>query len=183
MLLLLLNYGERNPGPVNNFNYTDLSILHCNIRSLRHKLEYIRNSYLDYDILCFTETHLDMTVPDEFLHLSNSLDKLYRKDRTNHGGGISVCLSSSLLHQRVMELETFCEESIWISITFKRSKLLIGTFYSPKTSDSLFYEICNRNIEKAYEITHNIVILGDLNEDLFNPNFIKLKDILNINSL
>ena len=123
MLLLLLTYGDidRNPGPVNNFNYSDLSILHCNIRRLRHKLEYIRGSYVDYDILCFTETHLDMTVPDEFLHLSNSLDKLYRKDRTNHGGVICVYLSSSLLHQRVMELETFCEESIWISITFKRS--------------------------------------------------------------
>ena len=182
MLLLLLNYGdiERNPGPVNNFNYTDLSILHCNIRSLRHKLEHIRDSYLDYDILCFTEIHLDMTVPDEFLHLSNSLDKLDRKD---HGGGICVYLSSSLLHQRVMELETFCEESIWISITFKRRKVLIGTFYSPKISDSLFFEKFNKNIEKAYEITHNIVILGDLNEDLFNPNFRKLKYILNINSL
>ena len=104
MLLLLLNYGyiERNHGTVNNFNYTDLSILHCNIRSLRHKLEYIRDSYLVYDMLCFTETHLDMTVPDEFLHLSNSLDKLYKKDRTNHGGGICVYLSISLLHQRVM---------------------------------------------------------------------------------
>ena len=185
MLLLLINYGdiERNPGPFNNFNYTDLSILHCNIRSFRHKLKYIRDSYLDYDILCFTETHLDMTVPDEVLHLSNSLDKLYRKDRTNHGGGICVYLSSSLLHQRVMELETFCEESIWISVTFKRSKLLIGTFYSPKSFDSLFFEKFNKNIEKAYEITHNIDILGDLNEDLFNPNFRKLKDILNINSL
>ena len=177
MLLLLLNNGdiERNPGPVNNFNYTDLSILHCNIRSLRQKLEYM--------IFYVSLKHLDMTVPDEFLHLSNSLDKLYRKDRTNHGGGICVYLSSSLLHQRVMELETFCEESIWISITFKRGKLLIGTFYSPKTSDSLFFEKINKNIEKAYEITHNIVILGDLNEDLFNPNFRKLKDILNINSL
>ena len=52
-----------------------------------------------------------MTVPDEFFHLSSSLDKLYREDRTNHGGGISVYLSSSLVHQRVMQLETFCEES------------------------------------------------------------------------
>ena len=82
-----------------------------------------------------------------------------------------------------MELETFCEESIWICITFKRSKLLIGTFYSPKTSDSFSFEKINKNIEKAYEITHSIVILGNLNEDLFNSNFRKLKDILNINSL
>ena len=33
------------------------------------------------------------------------------------------------------------------------------------------------------EITNNIIILGDLNEDLLNPNFRKLKDVLIINSL
>ena len=109
-----------------------------------------------------------------------TLDKLYRKDRTNHGGGIS----SSLLHQRVIKLiETVCEESILISIALTQSKLLIGTFYSLQTSDLVFAENFNVIIGKANEITNNIVILCNLNEDLLNTNLKKLKDILIIHSL
>ena len=116
--LILLSHGdiESNPGPVNtNRDYNNnISILHCNIRSIRQKLEYIRDSFLDFDLLCFTETHLDAAVSDDFLHLSETFDVFYRKDRTNHGGGIIVYLSNSLVHQRMPELETFCNESIWI---------------------------------------------------------------------
>ena len=41
----------------------------------------------------------------------------------------------------------------------------------------------NKNIEKAYDFTKNVIIVGDLNEDLLNPNFHNLKDLLLLNSL
>jgi hypothetical protein len=56
-------------------------------------------------------------------------------------------------------------------------------FYSTKTADVDFFNSFNRNIENALEITDNIVLLGDLNEDLLNPNFHNLKNIMLINSL
>lgn len=185
LLLLILKHGdiERNPGPSTHANGNIISILHCNVRSIRRKLDHIRDNFLDFDILCFTETHLDEDVSDEFLCLSDGFDIPYRKDRTNHGGGLLVYLSKNIVHQRIMELETFCPESIWISVIINRDKYLIGTFYSPRTSDSDFFRKLNINIEKALEITNNIIILGDLNEDLLNPNFKKLKDILIVNSL
>ena len=185
LLLLLILHGdvEENPGPVSENNVNSISVLHCNVRSIRRKLEHIRDSYLDFDILCFTETHLDATVSDEFLRLSGDFDIHYRKDRTNHGGGILVYLSSNIVHRRMTELETFCAESIWIYISIKDNEYLIGTFYSPKTSDPDFFVAFNQNVEKALEITSNVIILGDLNEDLLNPNLRKLKDILLINSL
>ena len=36
----------------------------------------------------------------------------------------------------------------------------------------------SRNIEKALEISTNVIVLGDLNEDLFNPNVHGLKDVM-----
>lgn len=58
-LLILCGDIELNPGPQSLGH--SLSILHLNIRSIRTKLEYIKNKFLDFDILCFTETHLDDT--------------------------------------------------------------------------------------------------------------------------
>ena len=43
--------------------------------------------------------------------------------------------------------------------------------------------LSTKNIEKALDTTNNIIILGDMNEDLFNPNMHYLKDVLLINSL
>ena len=56
-------------------------------------------------------------------------------------------------------------------------------FYSPRTVDILFFDSLNKNIQKALETTNNIVIIGYMSEDLFNPNMHNLKDVLLINSL
>ena len=86
MFLLLLQAGdiETNPGPENGY---ELSIMHLNIRSIRNKLDFILDNFSEFNILCFSETHLDNNVPTEMLFLSNLYSAPYRKDRTNHGGG------------------------------------------------------------------------------------------------
>ena len=59
LLLLLSGDVELNPGP--DFDTNDdlgaLSLIHLNIRSIRHKLDYIFKTLSDYGILCFTESH------------------------------------------------------------------------------------------------------------------------------
>ena len=50
-------------------SYHCVSILHCNIRSLRNKLDYILDNFCDFDLICFTETHLDSTISSENLFL------------------------------------------------------------------------------------------------------------------
>ena len=87
------------------------------------------------------------------------------------------------MHKRRPDLEIFCEESIWIEININNQQYLLGTFYSPKPHDQVFFEAFDRNIEKAMEFSQNIVILGDLNEDLLNENHRNLRDILLTNSL
>ena len=73
--------------------------------------------------------------------------------------------------------------SVWVEIKINNQQYLLGTFYSPKPHDQTFFEAFDQNIEKAMESSQNIVILGDLNEDLLNENFRNLRDILLTNSL
>ena len=40
----------------------------------------------------------------------------------------------------------------------------------------------NNIIERAMELSQNIIILGDLNEDLLNANYRNLRDVLRKNS-
>ena len=49
--------------------------------------------------------------------------------------------------------------------------------------DSQFFNSLNLNIEKAFEYSKNVILVGDLNEDLLNPNFHSLKDLVLINSM
>ena len=165
LILLLLEAGdiEMNPGP--NIINNSLSILHSNIRSIRNKLDYITENFLDFDILCFTETHLDANITTESLIMSSKYDIPYRIDRTNHGGGLLMYLSCELAHKRILGLETFRNESLWVEIKVNKESYLIGLFYSPRTADPIFFDALNKNIEKALDITSNIIILGDMNED------------------
>lgn len=84
-LLLLSGDIESNPGPEN----ATLSIFHQNIRSIRNKFEYIKDNFLDYDILCFTETKLSFDINNDMLKLEG-YDTIYRKDNTAFSGGLLV---------------------------------------------------------------------------------------------
>ena len=180
ILLIIAGDVERNPGP-ELFNHT-LFVLHQNIRSIRNKFEYIKDTFMDYDILTFTETHLDGNVCIDDILIEN-YDKPYRKDRTCHGGGLLAYINSNLAHERMDALEIFWNESIWLKIKQNSQFYLFGIFYSPKTSDKLFFERLNQNLEIALDITKNVVIMGDFNEDILNPNNQNLKNVLLINSL
>ena len=103
------------------------------------------------------ETHLDANVSTNDVLLIQNYDIPYRKDRTNHGGGILVCIDSNLVQETVSELEHFRDESIWFKIKQKVCIYLFGNFYSPKTSGKTCFEKLNQNLEKATGITKNII--------------------------
>ena len=64
----------------------------------------------------------------------------------------------------------------------KRESFLLGVFYSPKTSDRTFFDKLNDNIELAQQMSTNITIVGDLNEDYLKDRN-HLKDALLLSSL
>ena len=115
LLIVLSGDVALNPGPENLREHC-VSILLCNIRSIRNKIEYIVDSFCDFDCLCFTETHLDNSIDNANIRLTNEFSVPYRKDRTNHEGGILVYVNNELLHKRRPDLELFWEESIWVEL-------------------------------------------------------------------
>ena len=106
-LIILSGDVEMNPGP-DSLREHCVTILHCNIRSIRNKVQYIVDNFCDYDCLCFTESHVDNSVDNANILLTNEFSIPYRKDRTNHGGGILVYINNNLLHKRRPDLEIFC---------------------------------------------------------------------------
>ncbi len=48
-----------NPGPFPTESTREcFSVVHLNVRSIRNKMDYIIDNFLDFDVICFTETHL-----------------------------------------------------------------------------------------------------------------------------
>ncbi len=172
-IFLLIFVGEeiflKNPGPE-----MSLSILHLNIRSIRNKISYIEDTFLDFNILCFTETHLTNLVSTSSL-LLKGFGAPYRKDKSPHSGGILIYVAEHILSERVENLENFWEETIWIKIKNNCDQFLLCTLYRPPNSANEFWELLNGNLEMALDMLDNIILIGDLNEDQLNANNRKLK--------
>ena len=109
--------------------------------------------------MCFSESHLEANITTESLIMSSKDDISYKKDRTKRGGGLLMYLSCELAHTRIIGLETFENESLYVVIKANRDKYRIGLYYSTRTADVIFFDSFNRNIEKALDITSNIIIL------------------------
>ena len=74
-------------------------------------------------------------------------------------------------------------ESVWVEVSSNKIKHLIGTVYRPPSAPSVFWEILNDNLETALNLSKHVIILGDFNEDLLNPNLHNFKDIILLNNL
>ncbi|CAG2241732.1 unnamed protein product [Mytilus edulis] len=105
-LLLICGDIEPNPGPERTHEYSEktLSIFHCNIRSLRNKLNYIADIIEDYDVVFFTETHLDSNITDYDISIMG-FEAPVRKDRNSHGGGIIMYFKNYVHIIRRQDLE------------------------------------------------------------------------------
>lgn len=193
-LLLLCGDVHTNPGPASsgtddsNTSYSShdshncLSIMHLNIRSIRNKKQFIEDELLDFDILCFTETHLAPDYDKSQLFLDGFNPPLYR-DRTNFGGGVMTYVSSRLSFRSRDDLMHPSLEMVWVEVFSKNKSIMVGTVYRSQIEPISFWNNLNISIEKALGITKYVVIVGDLNENLLNTNLNNLRDIIMINNL
>ncbi len=145
-------------------------------------MEYIKDNYLDFDILCFTETHLTDIIEETMITLED-FNTIYRKDSTAHSGGLLVYVSASLPSRRLHDLEIILPETIWIEIKDKSNTYLICNVYRPPNYGVEFWQNLNVCLERASEIGKSIIIVGDINEDQLNPTNTKLRNILMVNNM
>ena len=139
LLVLMSGDVEINPGPSTTADTQSISVLHLNIRSLRNKIEFIKDHFIEYDILCFTETHLSDTVTDDLLFIEG-FSIFYRKDRTNHASGIMIYISNNVISRRLEELETPNLDTIWVEIKDKNECFLLCTVYRQPSLPIAFWD-------------------------------------------
>ncbi|CAC5374903.1 unnamed protein product [Mytilus coruscus] len=136
-LLLICGDIEPYPGPERTHEYSEktLSIFHCNIRSLRNKLNYIADIIEDYDVVFFTETHLDSNITDDDISIMG-FQVPVRKDRNSHGGGIIMYFKNYVHITRRQDLEhdeietsaciptrdvtIRCDDKVWFDSNLRR---------------------------------------------------------------
>ena len=86
-------------------------------------MDFSSEHHLDFDILCFTETHLDPNILSDDIILTDKFDVPYRKDRTNHGGRLLIIyLSHEPVYKRRVDMECFWNESVWAEIKICQGK-------------------------------------------------------------
>ncbi len=180
MLLLLSGDISENPGP--DVGHGSLSVLHLNIRSIRNKISYIEDCLTDFDILCFTETHLSNDVDISNL-LIKGFRSPFRKYKSVYSGGILVYVADHILSERMANVEIFWDESVWIKVTTRQDSYYVCTIYRQPSSGIEFWDLLDRNLEFISEISNNIVVVGDINEDQLNVRNHKLKDIMLVNTM
>ena len=168
ILLLIAMDIELNPGPsITDVN--SLEIFHVNARSIRNKLDYICDITDTFNVLCFSETHLDNSVQSETLIL-NGYDVPIRKDRTRNGGGVMVYVSNLLRYKRREDLEDQILETIWTEIKLRSFNILLCCFYRSdfNVSQSTFINELQSSIEVALDYTPYVILTGDINIDFIN---------------
>ena len=186
VLLLVLMSGDvaENPGPFENSHDAQncISIAHLNIRSIRTKLDNIKDFLTDFDILCFTETHLREDIHNDFLSLDGFSNPV-RLDRTAFSSGLLTYVSNKLICKRLTDLENPSTDTIWTEIKFKGTTLILCNVYRAPNTNVSFWDTFNISIEKALDICKDVIIVGDLNEDLLNPNCKHLRHLMLLNNL
>ena len=184
-IILLSGDIDSNPGPTTADDISKAtSVVHLNVRSIRNKLEFLFEEFSDHDILCFTETHLDDNVSNNYLLSECSNFTLYRRNFSPHSGGVAIFVSNRLLSKRRLDLGLPSVQCIWLEIKFHSNSFLLScSSYRPPNSRVSVWDDLNVSIDRALDTSSNVIIVGDLNENLLSENFVHLKNIMLINNL
>ena len=175
----------------------EMLIVHINCRSAVKKFEELQDlaEELNPDIICISESWFDNSIP-----LNSHIPEGYniiRKDRTeefqikykkNHGGGVAIIYKNYLNLTEKKSLNDKTEDILWAQVKTKNS-FLLGVIYRPDYSKMLTdteESSLERNIKEASLISNQILITGDFNVNMRDPqnsDTMILKDIYKTYSL
>ena len=97
---------------------------------------------------------------------------MFGKDRNSYGGGLLIYTRRELITLRVYHLECANIETIAQSFQTRKNgpkALLLGTYRPPNLSKSVWESQLNNMLLCAGRFT-NIILVGDLNCNLLNPD-------------
>ena len=137
--------------------------------SLVPKLDLLTTELSEFDILAFTETWLNPSVPTNDLTI-DSYRIPERKDRQGDShGGVILYVKNNIHYTRRQDLELRGVESIWIELTLKHKHILFGVFYRPPNSEAVIFSAIEDSINLAVDSgVNDIIITGDFNLNMQN---------------
>ena len=146
-----------------------LSVVHYNVQSLVPKLDLLTTELNEFDILDFTETWLNPSVPTNDLTI-DSYKISERKDRPGDShGGVILYVKNNIHYKRRHDLELRGVESIWIELALKHKHILFGVFYIPPNSEAVVFSAIEDSINLAVDSgVNDIIITGDFNLNMQN---------------
>ena len=163
----------------NNMAYvnprSDVSVFYANSRSLVNKINQLELEIAtyQYDLMVFTETHLDSSILDS--ELFPSIYTVFRRDRVQNGrrgGGILIAVRDTL-RASVREDVNFDSELLFVDILFPANrKISLGVFYRPPNSSINCLLDLQTALDTVLSSSQNpeMVLVGDFNIPEFDWN-------------
>ena len=171
-------------------NHKGLLSTHLNIRSIWRKIDLLRTVFHDnnVDMITFSETWLTTDIPNELVNIEGY--DLVRNDRSwsenpnslyaKKGRGVCTYIRDSLKYKTnvLPELDVSNKdiECQTLEIIFEnQKKLLVLNLYRPPNES---VELFTNNIDAKYALSkRDVIILGDLNIDVFDKSSVDTKCI------
>jgi hypothetical protein len=150
----------------------DFLVSYLNINSLRFKIHDIRDLLMNIpiDLFGIAETKLDPSFPDSQFYIQGY--RLFRKDRTDRGGGQAVYVRSDIPCRRIKTLECKSVETIALELrpNNKVSFLVVIAYRPPKSLANTFMTEMSALLDQAMNDYNFTWILGDLNYDILHQD-------------
>ena len=142
-----------------------ITIAHINVATLLPKISEIRHIIHEQNInvLSVQESRLNHSVFDKEIEIDGFI--LFRNDQKRTGGGVAIYVHSKLLPELCPNLQSPEIECIWITITLKSRKILVGSIYRLPSAKASYTKAIFNCIENAVTFNDDLVVLGDLNWD------------------
>ena len=147
-----------------------LKLGNLNVRSLYPKIDQLETFVKTkcFDIIGINETWLDKSVDDMEIKIPGF--SVVRKDRNKHGGGVCFYICDGIQYCTIDNIGNGIE-SLWLSVKQRNKKhIVIGTIYRAPNSNREYCENIFNEIQRAKDISEEVIVMGDLNFDCISDN-------------
>ena len=149
-------------------NCTGLNICHFNAASIFNKMDEMRNLFdgVKFDIIAVTESWLKPHHSNKSVALNGY--KCFRNDRVTRGGGIVIYVRETITANVIKHSECSSIEYLFLELRCSSLRVLFSCIYNSHGSNDIS---CLLNQLSFFSpLYSNIVVTGDFNLDLLDPN-------------
>ena len=119
-------------------------------------------------VICLNETKLNQDICDELLQI-DGFQKIIRKDRSRHGGGVAILVKNGIKCQKRDDFNSDIEFlSVELDIKYVKA-IVVTTIYRPPESKVEWFKRAEELISRIDIEGKESILAGDMNCDLLKP--------------